>query len=52
MIMEYLIAQWVGGGGYSPKFYTGSLHPEVHTLYETFYDRKGTCIVNLSSTDR
>ena len=84
-----------GGGGCSPKFYTGSLRPEVHTLLWNIFDRKvpwvpetfltqfpvsvlrrswlrpsantenfrrtrekplvprkGTCIVNVSSTDR
>ena len=32
----------VGGGGYSPKFYTGRLFPEVQplTLLYTIFDRE------------
>ena len=39
-----------GGGGYSTKFYTGSLHLEIQTLtlLYTVFERKGTPFVYLS----
>ena len=38
-----------GGGGYSTKFYTGRLRPEVQplTLLYTIFDRRGTPFVYL-----
>ena len=38
-----------GGGGYSTKFYTGWLRPEVQTLtlLYTIFERKGTPFVYL-----
>ena len=42
-----------GGGGYSTKFYTGRLRPEVQplTLLYTIFDRKGLSLVYLLLTN-
>ena len=43
-----------GGGGYSTKFYTGRLRPEVQTLTLlcTIFDRKGTPFIYLLGVSR
>ena len=42
----------VGGGGYSPKFYLGRLHPEIQplTLVYIIFDGKGIPF-HIPSTD-